>query len=173
MGTKSAQLAQWLEVVGSVAIISTLVVLVMEVRGNTAALERQVMMDRAVALNTPFFQDPRLAAASAKIRAVDGPNRVQKALSDRYQLTEDEALVWSRHLGLIFQGIRADFELLGDTPQLRSYVYGLLSSGDVALAWDEASGVNGSEAFTAFVESARLGRDAQQETEKRATQMAD
>lgn len=138
---KRDELAQWAELVASVAIIATLIVLVFEVQGNTAALERQAMLDRANAIGSPFFEDPRLASASAKVRAVDGANPVQSALSERYGLTDDEALVWARHLAVIWEGINADFEFFGDTPELRSYVNQLLMSEDVAFVWDYREGV--------------------------------
>ena len=150
---KSEQWAQWAEVIASAAIIATLVVLIWEVRGNTTALERRALLDRANAITSPFFLDPRLASASEKVRAVDGPNQIQAAFIDRYQHTEAEALVWARHLDLIWRGIFADFQTLGETPRLRAYLCGLLQSPDFALHWREGGRERYTAEFNAFVRS--------------------
>ena len=150
---KTQEIAQWAEVISSIAILATLIVLIMDLRANTEVLERQAALDRANVVSNPVFQDPRLAAASAKIRAVDGPNEIQLALEQTYQLTEEEAFVWARHLGLIWFGIQADFNSNPESRELKTYVCALMESPDVAIHWDKGLKPNSGPDFIEFIES--------------------
>lgn len=133
---KNQQWAQWLEVVASAAIIVTLIILVLEVRTNTAALQRQAELDQSSAYNSPFFDDSGLARVLAKMMEVDGPSRVQQAFMDRYSLTLEEAVKWERHLWQVWAGHQANFAALGDNWLLRSDVSGLLTNPDNAIYWE-------------------------------------
>lgn len=128
--------AHWAEIVASGAVIVTLVVLVQEVRGNTRALERQADLDRAAALTTPFFEAPELASILAKIKSVDGADPVVQALSDRYGLTSEEAILWERHLWRVWLEHEADFSRTGPSGELQAWIKGALATPDNRLYWD-------------------------------------
>lgn len=133
---KNEQWAQWLEVVASAGIIVTLIILVLEVRTNTAALQRQAELDQSSAYNAPFLDDSGLAQVLVKMAKVDGPSRVQQALVDRYSITLEEAVKWERHLWQVWAGHQANFAALGDNWLLRSDVSGLLTNPDNMIYWE-------------------------------------
>lgn len=57
----------------------SLVFLVQEVRYNTLVLERQAVMDRTAAFNSPFLADSSLASILVRIKRVDGYDPVETA----------------------------------------------------------------------------------------------
>lgn len=143
--------AQWAEIVASAAVIVTLVVLVGEVRGNTLALERQADLDRATALNTPFFYAPELASVLARIKAVDGQDPLPQALMDRYELTAEEAILWERHLWQVWLQHEADFERGGPSSKLDGWIAAALATPDNLLYWQVMGRGSGAE-FRAYVD---------------------
>lgn len=132
---KLQQWAHLAEIVGSFAVVVTLVILVQEVRGNTGALERQADLDRAEALTAPFFSHPRLASVLAKIKEVDGTDPLPQAFVDRYGITQEEAILWERHLWLVWLEHEADFQRGGATPELAAWIRGALTTTDNRLYW--------------------------------------
>ena len=155
---KLQEWANWSEIVASIAVIVTLVFLAQEVRNNTLALERQADLDRASALSDPFFEAPELAGVLAKIKAVDGEDPLPRALEERYGLTPEEAILWERHLRLVWLEHEADFSRTGPTPELEAWIAGTLAVPDNRLYW-ETMGVHSGPDFRAFVDgvAARLG----------------
>ena len=123
------RLSDWAQVLGSVAVVVSLLLLLQEVRGNTRAVERQAAVDRASALSDPFFQDPDLRLAFDKVRVVDGPHAVQAAFMDRYDHTSSEALVFTRHLLQLWSTVEADFNY-GDRDLAAEWVEALLLNPD-------------------------------------------
>ena len=97
------------EVVGSIAILATLIVLVIETRGNTAELRRQSALDRARFVSTDMLNSPDLAGLLARIKEQDGYEPVTKAFMDEYGFTAEEAIRFGRHLEGIWFTIQADF----------------------------------------------------------------
>ena len=147
---KLEQWAHWAEIIASIGVVVTLVVLVQEVRYNTLALERQADLDRAAALAEPFFEAPELASVLAKIKAVDGEDAFPDALIERYGLTPAEAILWDRHLRRVWLEHEADFDRSGPTPELAAWIRGTLSSPDNQLYW-EIRGPSSGAGFRAFV----------------------
>ena len=127
---------QWAEIAASLAVVVSLVFLIQEVRYNTAVTERQAVMDRAAAVNAPFVDESPLASIMAKIKAVDGPDEGVSAFVDRYDLSYEEAVRWSRHLSLIWIGLEADFVASGSSPRLERTTRGLLQSKDHQVYWE-------------------------------------
>lgn len=76
---KIEKVSSWAELLASIAVVVTLVVLVFEVRSTNVALERQAAMDRAAALTAPFLDHPMLSDILAKIKAVDGSDQIPAA----------------------------------------------------------------------------------------------
>lgn len=143
--------AQGAEIVASIGVVVTLVILVQEIQWNTRALERQSDLDRAEALTTPYFEAPELAAVLAKIKTVDGHDPVPQAFMDRYGLTPEEAILWERHLWLVWLDHEAEFERSGPSPKLEAWIRGALASPDNRTYWDVARLSSGPE-FRAFVD---------------------
>ncbi len=139
------------EIVASFAMVVTLVFLILEVEGNTRALEWRADLDRASALNTSFFSSPRLSSVLAKIKAVDGTDPLPRALTERYGLTPEEAVLWERHLWLIWLGHEADFGRRGWSEELAAWVGGTLETPDNRLYW-EIKGPDSDPGFRAHVD---------------------
>jgi hypothetical protein len=64
--------AQRVELIASVSVVVTLVWLIVEVRANTGALERQILLDRAANMATPFMEGPELLKSFRRVESVDG-----------------------------------------------------------------------------------------------------
>lgn len=148
---KLQRVAQWAEIVASLAVVVTLVVLVREVQGNTQALERQADLDRASALTNPFFSAPRLASVLARIKAVDGVDPLPQAFMDRYDLAHEDAILWERHLWFLWLEHEADFERSGPSPKLEAWIAGALASPDNRLYW-ETMGPHSGAGFRSYVD---------------------
>jgi len=123
-------LAKTVEWVTSLAVIVSLVVLVVEVRANTRAIERQILLDRYARIASPFIQGPELIEAVQRVKAVDGWPEVNQRLMERYGLTEAQAVAWSRHLMMIWLGLEADFASTGPSPSMAAVIQDLLQYPD-------------------------------------------
>lgn len=133
------QAAHWAEIVASLAIIVSLVFLIQEVRYNNLILERQALMDRTAAFNSPFLQDSALASILARIKAVDGREPVEDALAERYDLSYEDAVRWNRHLSLLWTVLEAEYRSNGWSPILEGTARTLLSSPDNRLFWEQGA----------------------------------
>lgn len=149
---KLQNVAHWAEITASFAVVVSLVLLIQEVQGNTQALERQAALDRAIALNSPFFEATELASVLAKIKDVDGADPVPEALADRYGLTAEEAILWERHLWLTWSNLEADYAEIGESEELSRILRLLLSHPDQQVYWESAAADSDPE-FRAFVNS--------------------
>ena len=117
------------ELVGFVAIIVSLVVLIIEVRQNTLATERQIALDRAAAMTSPFF-DSELPSILEQIKSLDGldPNIVP--FIETYDLSYPEAVIWERHLWYAWEVLEAEFEADGPSPSLDASILAMLINRD-------------------------------------------
>ena len=127
---KIEKVSAWAELLASIAVVVTLVVLVLEVQATNVALERQAALDGVSGFTDAFFEAPVLADVLAKIKAVDGTDPIQDGLVARYGLTVPEAIIWSRHLWVVWSGVEADFLIRGDQPEIRAMVSVLKGSPD-------------------------------------------
>lgn len=126
---EAKKLINWAEILATIAVFAGLLLLVQEIRVNTQAVQRQATVDRAAVLSEPFFQSAELRAASEKIQVVDGPARLESAFAEQYDLTPDEAIVWTRHLIQLWNVVQADF-YYGDREVAENWVQVLLESPD-------------------------------------------
>ena len=117
------------ELAGITAVIVSLVILIIEVRGNTVALERQIAMDRANALAVPFFES-ELPSILAKIKSVDGAKGAIPLYMEEYDLSLSEAIRWERHLILLWETLEAQYIADGPSEDLDNQVSILLSNRD-------------------------------------------
>ena len=142
------------EITASFAVVVTLVFLLLEVRNNTMAIERQANLERSAGINASFLTSPDLARILAKVKVVDGLESLTQAYSERYDLSAEESIVWSRHLGIIWSGIEADYLYSGSSDTLDRYIDDLLSFPDEQIHW-EHSKVLYDEDFRSYVEGIR------------------
>ncbi len=125
------------EIVSSIAVLATLIFLVVEVRTNTATLQRQVDLDQA-ARDTQMMDSPYLPGIIAKIKQVDVGTiePAVQAFMDRYGLTFEEADRFSRFLRQNWLGYQADF-YFGETG-IDEEIRGILMNPDQALWWENS-----------------------------------
>jgi hypothetical protein len=123
---------KWMELITSAAIIVSLIVLIVEVRTNTHALERQSRMDYLSGINQPYIDDVSMGRVLAKVKAVDGREENVSAFMAAYDLDEVEAAAWTRHLYNIWGGIEADY-LYADSDQVESTILAVFP--DTRLYW--------------------------------------
>ena len=150
---KLEQWATWAEIGASLGVIVTLVFLVFELRENTLAIEKQVINDRAEALNSPFLGESQLPSILEKIKAVDGPELLEHELMQRYGLSHSEALIWARYQGLIWSGLESEYVRSGDSAVLRERIQHLDSFPDIHIVLKHLRQV--SPEFMAYIEAVR------------------
>lgn len=148
---KLQQWAHWAEIVSSIAVVVTLVFLIEQVHDNTRALDRQATLDRVNAVNASFLAAPALASVAARIKEVDGADPGPRAYEERYGLTPAQAILWDRHLALLWMGLEADFQHLGQSGEVAAWVRGLLATEDNRLYWQANRSWHGPD-FRAFVD---------------------
>lgn len=153
--TKVQQWANWAEIVASIAIVVSLAFLIMEVRYNTRILERQAVLDRTAAFNTPFLEDSPMPAILTRIKAVDGFDPVEEVFAARYELSYLEAVRWVRHLAVLWTVLEADYRVNGRSPALEAVAWSLLGSPDNQLYWDQGAPQVTSGAFRSYVSGLR------------------
>jgi hypothetical protein len=79
------------------------------VRAQTAAVDRQVSNEFADMATGEVFRSPHLPSIVAKIFAVDGVQESVTAFVERYCLTEEEAVRWTRWELRIWLNIQNDY----------------------------------------------------------------
>lgn len=147
----------WAEIVASIAVVVTLVFLTYEVRQNTMAIERQTNLDRQSRLIDPYLESPLFRSVYAKIKAKDGREPRVAAFIGRYDLTDEDAVLWVRHLDENWTGLETDFLQFGSSDELDDLISGFLKFPDGALYWDVSMKTGRfSQAFRNHVESLRL-----------------
>ena len=122
-------LVEWMEVVTGLAVLVGLVLVVMELRVNTMAVNRQASVERVSSLTEPFLYSEVLRAADEKVRAVDGSSGVAQVFVENYDMTPDQALAWSRHLMQLWGIVQADY-FHGDSESALTVAEHLLANRD-------------------------------------------
>jgi len=155
---KLDQVARWTEIVASLGVIVTLVLLVREVRDNTRAMERDALAARANTIFAPFLEESPIPAILTKVKTVDGGEALEQAYIERYGMTYEEAGIWSRYQGLQWSGLEADYTLLGDSPLMAQRIRLLLERfPDVQLWWELASPDLAGAEFREYVQGVLQG----------------
>lgn len=155
---KLEQWSHWAEIMASIAIFVSLIILVQEVRYNTLVLERQAVLDRAAAFNGSFLESSPLPGILTRIKTVDGFEPLEQALVERYDLTYEQAVQWGRHLSLLWTVLEADYRTKGPSDALGAIAYGLLGSPDNQLFWDNGAPQVVSGEFRQYVAAIRAAR---------------
>lgn len=150
---KSGLLANWAEVIETVVILVSMVLLIQEVRGNTQALKLQAYMARGEAHVRPYFDVEDFTDIYARIKAVDTgfPEPVVGAFQDRYGLTQEQALLWVRHLDDIWRNFEGDYLYGADRETLAADMAVLLSYPDQHLYYRNVASAFNPE-FRAFLD---------------------
>ena len=153
---KSENIARWAEIIASLGVIVTLVLLVREVRANTLTLERQALVERANTLYSPYLGESQIPTILAKVKRVDGPEPLEEVFIERYDLSYEEAAIWSRYLGTIWNGLEADYTLLGESEDIANRIRLFLERfPDIRLWWEHASPLLAGPEFRVYVERLR------------------
>ena len=147
----ASKLKDQLEWITGLAVVISLIVLIVEVRANTQAIEREILIGSSARLAEPFLSGPELFSAYERVKAVDGWEPMTEAFMEQYDMESAEAIAWLRYLIQIWQGVEADFAYSGRTQELESRVRSLLGYPDNQLYWSVAPAY--SDEFEAFVES--------------------
>ena len=142
------------EVLTGISIVASLILLTMEVRANTKALDRQIRLDRAQAISQPVLEYQPVLEAYQIIKARDGREPEIQSFMDVYGLSEAQAIAWTRLLSRTWMELEADFRYMGHDPVLEATVYARLSFPDNALFW-EVSRDGFTPEFVRFVEGIR------------------
>ena len=104
--------------------------MIVEVRENTLAIERQTAIDRVASFTSPFF-DSELPNVLAKIKAVDKQSEDHiNGFMEVYGLTYREAAMWDRHLWLVWETLEAGFLFNGASEELVNQISALLVTRD-------------------------------------------
>jgi hypothetical protein len=118
------------ELIGLAALTISVLVLIYEVRANTAAIGYQAKMDSVKAVADPFFESDALSGILAKIKTVDGFHPPIPAYQERYGLSEEEAILWTRHMIVLWGSIEATYLAYGPSPELEQNINSLLTNPD-------------------------------------------
>lgn len=142
------------EILTGISIVASLILLTVEVRANTRALERQIRLDRAMAITQPVLESETVLEAYTVVKERDGREPVVEAFMREYGLSEEQAIAWTRLLTRTWMEKEADFHYMGSDDELLFGTASLLQFPDNTLFWDTAAGIFTPE-FRRFVEEAR------------------
>ena len=142
---------QHVEVLTGLSVIVTLIVLIAEVRTNTQAIERQVLLDRMSSVAGPFTSGPELLQAYERNKELDGWEPGNVAFMERYGLEPAQAIAWTRFLLINWGGIEANFLTSGPSEELSRQIVGLMAFPDNRLFWETHAAVF-DPAFETYVE---------------------
>jgi hypothetical protein len=141
------------EIFASFAIAVSLVFLILEIRNNTLVQERQMQMDRNAGFTDPYISAPDVLKVYAKVKAVDGGEPVVEAFMDRYNLTPEEAVLWSRLVQSTWFVWQSHYLFGGPSNDLESTIRGVFKYPDVQIAYELNEDSLLSPEFIAYVES--------------------
>lgn len=140
----------WLEMITGLAVVISLIVLVVEVRTNTAAIERQGRIDQLNMINQPYLDDVEMGRVLAKVKSVDGREDHVSAFMEAYDLTEVEAATWTRGLYSLWGAIEADYLYSGPDVVERT-VRAMIDFPDAKLYWQHMQTFH-SEEFAEYID---------------------
>ena len=141
------------EVIASVAVVITLIALIVEIRQGALMQEQQMQMDRIAILNDPFLSSPELATVYAKVKAVDGLEPVAEAFIERYELTVEEAVLWSRLVQSVWQTWQSQYLFGGPSEELESNIRDIFHYPDVQIVYQTNEDGMLKPEFIAYVDS--------------------
>jgi len=147
---KLKRLTQLAEIAASIAVVFTLVILVLEIRTNTAVVQQQAQLNRIDSVFLPFLDPESVKSAYIKIKARDGNPEDVELFMDRYQMSENEAISWVMLLNRQWNGYLSSFHTHGPNQALAETIESLIKYPDQQLFLDT---FNGSEEFLGYIDS--------------------
>ena len=150
---KLKRLAHATEIFASFAIAVSLVFLILEIRNNTLIQERQMQMERYASLTDPFLSSLDVSKVYAKVKAVDGAEPVVEAFMDRYNLTPEEAVLWSRLVQNNWFVWQSHYLFGGPSNDLESTIRGVFKYPDIKIVYEINEDSLLSPEFISYVES--------------------
>lgn len=144
-----------MEVLVALSVVVSLIVLIVEVRTNTRAIERQSDLDYIEAFTQPFIDDVQMGDVLAKLKARDGDEPTVAALIDAYDLSDVEAAAWMRYLYRTWYGMEADYRY-GGRVMVEDRIRVLSPYPDFEIYW-KTSGAIHSQEFRELVDEIRAG----------------
>ena len=123
------------EIVTSLAVIISLIILIQEVRLNTSVQQRQVQLERSLNYTDKFLDPSATAEIWAKVKAIDGLEPLANEYVERYQLTPSEAVVWSRLVLRTLFIWNSDFLFDGPSESLKRDIAIIPTYPDLELAF--------------------------------------
>jgi hypothetical protein len=142
------------EVISGVAILTTLIVLVLDVRSNGRLMQRQLDMER---LERRYYGDSiELIQALEQIRAIEPESNSPglNAYMERYDLSFQDAMRWASYVWRTWVMYETDF-LAGDRDGVEGEVADSINLPEMALYWDLHK-EQFDEGFVEFAESLRI-----------------
>ena len=141
------------EIIGGAAIIASLFVLIQEVQQNTALQNRQIQIERSLQYTDPYLDPSATREVYAKVKAIDGLEPLAEAYVERYGLTPEEAVLWSRLVSRTFFYWQFDYEFQGQYEGLATELSAARRYPDVMLAFEVNEDDMITPEFRAFAES--------------------
>lgn len=123
------------EIVASFAVVISLAFIILEIRGNTLAIERQASIERYERIVDPYINTTAISSIYAKIKAVDGLEPVVAAYVERYDLGVDEAVRLEMLSYRIWLGHEVDFINDGPSARLGGAIRFGLAFPDTQIFW--------------------------------------
>ena len=154
------EVSELAQVIGNVAVIVTLVVLIVQIRANTRAVDRQKRVDRGRALRDAYFASPDLVRALVKINATNGGLSLHVELAERFGLTPEEGWLVMMHQGGTWSIYEADFLASGPSASLERSIVAYLGGPHNLMGWQHLRRARDA-AFAHYVDAiaARAGRE--------------
>ena len=109
MSEKLSHWASIAEIASSLAVLVTLIVLIFQMRENTAAIQRQAALERTRIVSTDMINSGELPRILSNIQARDGVPEVEQAFIEEYGMSPEDSIRWARHLGFIWGAFEADY----------------------------------------------------------------
>jgi len=127
--------AQVSEIIASLGVIVTLIVLAQEARTNTAALQNAAAVQAVSAATIPFLSPETTPRLYAKVKAVDGLDTIgpTRAYMERYGMTIEEAVQWERVAQLTWSPLEQAFAREGPSERPAYAIRGYMSAPDLEL----------------------------------------
>jgi hypothetical protein len=150
------------ELIGLTALTISVVALIYEVRANTAAIDYQAKMDSVRAVADPFFESDTMSGILAKIKVVDGFPPPIPAYREKYDLSEEEAILWTRHMIVLWGSIEATYLSYGPSPGLEQNITMLLTNQDNRIYVEQRAVFTASNKFLKYIQDVQARAGAPQ-----------
>ena len=102
------------ELLGSVAVLVTLLYIAIQVRDAKRMNEISISANRTTNIAARIVDNPHLAEILAKIRVKTGQISAIEMAKHEWELSDAEAETWFRYMGTIYRGVEAQYLATGE-----------------------------------------------------------